>query len=494
MTKKNVFIVGLVMTLFSCSNTNKEGLKSKFDLPSETSKEMLVNNKAKVYTTAENTTLRLTQSETYNFVESTQPLETEVAIFVNPNKEFQEFLGIGGAITDASAEVFSKLSPNKQNELLNAYFTDEGINYNIIRTSIHSSDFGLGSHTYIEEGDKDLKTFSIEMDKEKRIPMIKRAQDLIKDDLVFYASPWSPPAFMKTNNHMLGGGKLLPEYNQAWANYYVKFIDAYEAEGIPVWGVTIQNEPMAVQRWESCIYTAEEERDFLKNFLGPTFENAGHGDKNIVVWDHNRDLISHRANTIFDDPEALKYAWGIGFHWYETWTGGAPKYDNLKNIKESYPEMNLLFTEGCQEKFDPTQYNRWSNAERYGNSMINDFNSGTVGWTDWNILLNEKGGPNHVQNFCFAPIHADTQTNELIYTPTYYYIGHFSKFIKPKAKRISTTASRSTIESTSFQNPDGEIVTIVMNRTDEQIDYKLVVGYSEIQLKILPHSMQSIIY
>ena len=230
MTKKNVFIVVLVMTLFSCSNTNKEGLKSKFDLPSETSKEMLVNNKAKVYTTAENTTLRLTQSETYNFVESTQPLETEVAIFVNPNKEFQEFLGIGGAITDASAEVFSKLSPNKQNELLNAYFTDEGINYNIIRTSIHSSDFGLGSHTYIEEGDKDLKTFSIEMDKEKRIPMIKRAQDLIKDDLVFYASPWSPPSFMKTNNHMLGGGKLLPEYNQAWANYYVKFIDAYEAE------------------------------------------------------------------------------------------------------------------------------------------------------------------------------------------------------------------------------------------------------------------------
>ena len=159
MTKKNVFIVGLVMTLFSCSNTNKEGLKSKFDLPSETSKEMLVNNKAKVYTTAENTTLRLTQSETYNFVESTQPLETEVAIFVNPNKKFQEFLGIGGAITDASAEVFSKLSPNKQNELLNAYFTDEGINYNIIRTSIHSSDFGLGSHTYIEEGIKISKHF-----------------------------------------------------------------------------------------------------------------------------------------------------------------------------------------------------------------------------------------------------------------------------------------------------------------------------------------------
>ena len=494
MTKISLFNITLVLAFFPWSSTEKEELNYNETSTTQNHKQTLVNEKVKVYTTAEKTNLRLTQSGTYSFVEATQPLETEVAIFVNPNKKFQEFLGIGGAITDASAEVFSKLTPNKQNELLNAYFSEDGINYNIIRTSIHSSDFGLGSHTYIEEGDKELKTFSIEMDKEKRIPMIKRAQALINDDLVFYASPWSPPAFMKTNNHMLRGGKLLPEYNQAWANYYVKFIDAYEAEGIPVWGVTIQNEPMAVQRWESCIYTAEEERDFLKNFLGPTFEKAGHGDKNIVVWDHNRDLISHRANTIFEDPEALKYAWGIGFHWYETWTGGDPKYDNLKNIKESYPEMNLLFTEGCQEGFDPTQYDRWSNAERYGNSMINDFNSGTVGWTDWNILLNEKGGPNHVQNFCFAPIHADTQRNELIYTPTYYYIGHFSKFIKPKAKRISTTSSRSTLESTSFQNPNGEIVTVVMNKTDDQIDYRLVVGSSEVKLTILPHAMQSIIY
>ena len=494
MTKISLFNITLVLAFFPWSSTEKEELNYNETSTTQNHKQTLVNEKVKVYTTAEKTNLRLTQSGTYSFVEATQPLETEVAIFVNPNKKFQEFLGIGGAITDASAEVFSKLTPNKQNELLNAYFSEDGINYNIIRTSIHSSDFGLGSHTYIEEGDKELKTFSIEMDKEKRIPMIKRAQALINDDLVFYASPWSPPAFMKTNNHMLRGGKLLPEYNQAWANYYVKFIDAYEAEGIPVWGVTIQNEPMAVQRWESCIYTAEEERDFLKNFLGPTFEKAGHGDKNIVVWDHNRDLISHRANTIFEDPEAMKYAWGIGFHWYETWTGGDPKYDNLKNIKESYPEMNLLFTEGCQEGFDPTQYDRWSNAERYGNSMINDFNSGTVGWTDWNILLNEKGGPNHVQNFCFAPIHADTQTNELIYTPTYYYIGHFSKFIKPKAKRISTTSSRSTLESTSFQNPNGEIVTVVMNKTDDQIDYRLVVGSSEVKLTILPHAMQSIIY
>ena len=482
----------LLLGLCSCSANNEKAVNAQGDESGALSVQK--PTVARIFTTAENTNQRLKEGVVLEFQAATQPLETEVAVFVNPHKTFQSFLGIGGAITDASAEVFSMLSQDKQEEFLNAYFSESGINYNIIRTSIHSSDFGLGSHTYIEEGDEALATFSIEQDKVKRIPMIKRAASLIKDDLVFYASPWSPPAFMKTNNHMLRGGKLLPEFRQTWANYFVKFIEAYEAEGIPVWGVTVQNEPMATQRWESCIYTAEEERDFLKNNLGPAFERAGYGSKNIVVWDHNRDLISHRANTIFEDPEAAKYAWGIGFHWYETWTGGAAKYENLKNIKSSFPTKNLLFTEGCQEGFDANHYERWSNAERYGNSMINDFNSGTVGWTDWNILLNENGGPNHVQNFCFAPIHADTQNNELIYTPTYYYIGHFSKFIEPGAKRVSTTVSRSTIESTSFRNPEGKMVTVVMNKTDEAIPFKLIVGDMEAAVEIAAHAMQTIVY
>ena len=453
-----------------------------------------INKPIELYTTAKNTDLRLSKRKNKIFKLRVQPLETEVSIFINPNKTFQEYLGIGGAITDASSEVFSKLSTEKQNDFLQAYYGSDGIGYNIIRTSIHSSDFGLGSHTYIENGDTELKSFSIEKDLEKRIPMIKRAQALIGDKLVFYASPWSPPAFMKTNNNMLRGGKLIPKYRQPWANYYVKFIDAYEALGIPVWGLTIQNEPMATQRWESCIYTADEERDFLKFFLGPTLEKAGHGDKNIVVWDHNRDLISNRANTIFEDPEASKYAWGIGFHWYETWTGSLPNYDNLKNIKASYPSKNLLFTEGCQEGFNTDRLYHWPNAERYGNSMINDFNSGTVGWTDWNILLDERGGPNHVANFCFAPVHADTKSNELIFTPTYYYIGHFSKFIHPGALRVSTTTSRTTIESTSFQNQDGSIVTVVMNPKDERVTYKLIVGNAESVFEIEPRAMQTIIY
>ena len=153
-----------------------------------------------------------------------------------------------------------------------------------------------------------------------------------------------------------------------------------------------------------------------------------------------------------------------------------------------------MFTEGCQEGFNNERLHHWPNAERYGNSMINDFNSGTVGWTDWNILLDERGGPNHVQNFCFAPVHADTVTDTLIFTPTYFYIGHFSKFIKPGALRISTSTSRTTIESTSFQNNDGTIVTVVMNPNDEKISYKLVVGDFESRFEIEPRAMQTIIY
>jgi len=465
------------------------------NLASDTQKQpIFIAKEATIYTTAKDTGLRLSQSKARVFSEAQQPTETEISIFVNPSITFQKFWGIGGAITDASAEVFSKLSPKNQHEFLKAYYDkNSGIGYSLARTTIHSSDFGSGSYTYIEEGDKDLSTFSIDHDKKYRIPLIKKAIEYAGGNLPLYASPWSAPAFMKSNDNMLQGGKLLPEYYDTWATYYTKFIKAYEQQGIPLWGITIQNEPMATQRWESMIYTAEEERDFLKNHLGPVMEKEGLGDKNIVVWDHNRDLISHRANTIFDDPEALKYAWGIGFHWYEDWTGGETMHDNLANVTESYPSMKLLFTEGTNEKFSPKKYQYWPNAERYGRSMIMDFNRGTVGWTDWNILLDHHGGPNHVQNFCFAPIHANTSTDELIYTPTYFYIGHFSKFIRPDASRVSATSSRSPLLTTAFQNVDGSIATVIMNQSDNEIVYNFIIEERATKVSIPARAMQTIV-
>jgi len=480
-------IITLAYLLIAC-NVNNDNM----DMNSEF---LVAGKKVITYTTAKDTDLRLTHNGIEEFKSAEQPLESEVSVFVNPNKRFQTFWGIGGAITDASAEVFAKLSQQKQDEFLTAYFDlEKGIGYTLARTPIHSCDFSSSSFTYVSDEDKELKTFSINHDKQYRIPLIKKAIKRAGGKLPLYASPWSPPAFMKTNKNMLQGGKLLPEYYESWALYYTKFIKEYEKEGMPIWGITVQNEPMATQRWESCIYTAVEERDFLKNFIGPIMEREGLSNKNIVVWDHNRDLITNRANTIFEDPEASKYAWGIGFHWYEVWAGGEYMYENLARIKESYPDKKLLFTEGCVESFDESQYQRWSNGERYGQSMVNDFNQGTVGWTDWNILLDETGGPNHVDNLCFAPIHADTRTDELIYTPSYYYIGHFSKFIRPDAKRVSTVSSRSHLLSTSFLNVDGTMVTVVMNQSDLKINYRLYIGGNAVEQISLPHSIQTLVY
>lgn len=448
-----------------------------------------------VYTTADKTNFRLSATARLAFKPMGQPLETQICVFVDPSKRAQTILGVGGALTDASAETFAKLPAAKQQEFLDAYFDPgKGIGYRLARTNIHSCDFSSGSYTYVKEGDKELDSFSVDHDRQYRIPFIKRAIAATGGRLTLFASPWSPPAFMKTNNDMLHGGKLRPEFYQSWANYYTKFIKAYAREGIPVWGISIQNEPMATQTWESCIYTADEERDFLKNYLGPTMKREGLADKKIIAWDHNRDLVYQRASTMLTDAEAAQYVWGIGYHWYEPWSGGEQMFDNVKLVHEMFPNTNLLFTEGTVDSFKPLEIASWRLGEAYGRSMINDFNSGAVGWTDWNVLLDENGGPNHVGNFCFAPVHADTKTGELFYTNSYYYIGHFSKFIRPGARRIASAPSRSVLLSTAFINPDGEVSVVVMNKSDQAVSYYLWLDGNAAEVSSLPHSIQTLVF
>jgi glucosylceramidase len=448
-----------------------------------------------VYTTADNSNLRVSATDTLAFRHLGQPLETQICVFVDPSKRFQTILGVGAALTDAAAETFAKLPAAKQQEILKAYFdVKSGIGYTLARTNIHSCDFSSSSYTYVKEGDKELKSFSVNPDRQFRIPFIKQALATAGGKLNIFGSPWSPPAFMKDNNNMLRGGKLKTEFYQSWANYFTKFIKAYQHEGIPIWGITIQNEPMATQRWESCIYSAEEERDFLKNYLGPTMAREGLSDKKIIAWDHNRDLIYQRASTILSDPRAARYVWGIGFHWYEPWSGGEPMFDNVKLVHESFPGVNLIFTEGCSDSFKAERLKDWKLGELYGRSMINDFNGGAVGWTDWNILLDETGGPNHVKNFCFAPVHADTKTGELIYTNSYYYIGHFSKFVRPGAKRIACSSSRSQLLSAAFINPDGKISVVVMNQSEKKIPYYLWLDGQAAEASSLPHSIQTLVF
>lgn len=490
--KKLLLILFLVPFFTSANAQQKKNTKSTKSVVQKVFN--YANKSVTVYTTADKTDLRISATEKLQFSPFKQPMETEVFVLVDPTKTFQSFLGIGGALTDASAETYAKLSPARQKEFMSAYYdVNKGIGYTLARTNIASCDFSSGSYAYVQDNDPELKTFSVDHDKKYRIPFIKQAIAAAGGKLNLYVSPWSPPAWMKDNNSLLLGGKLKPEFRQSWANHYVKFIKSYEALGIPIWGLSVQNEPMAKQIWESCIFSAEDERDFIKKYLGPTLHKQGLANKKLIAWDHNRDLMYHRAATVLSDPEAAKYVWGIGFHWYETWTKSGMQFENLKRVSEAFPDKNLIFTEGCKEKFNIDSVNNWSLGERYGYSMLNDFNNGTVAWTDWNILLDEKGGPNHVGNFCFAPIHADTKADKLIYTNAYFYLGHFSKFIRPGAKRIIASSNRDKLQTTAFKNSDGSIAVIVLNTSDEKLPYSLAIAGNASKTISLPHSITTLI-
>lgn len=462
--------------------------------PEQKATRQAIPIKAQVFVTAKDTTLRLAKTSEISFEDFGQPLETQVCVFVDPRQTFQTYIGVGGALTDASAEVFAKLPETTQKEFLTAYYDREkGIGYNFARTNIASCDFSSDTYAYVAEKDTTLASFNVSHDEKFRLPFIKKAIAAAGGSLPMFVSPWSPPGWMKDNKDVLHGGKLLPKYAQVWANHYVKFIKTYESKGIPIWGLSVQNEPMARQAWESCIYTAGEERDFVKRYLGPTLQKNGLNTKKLICWDHNRDLIYQRASTILSDPDAAQYVWGIGFHWYETWTGSAMQFENLKRVKEAFPDKELIFTEGCVEKFNLDKVTDWVLGERYGTSMVNDFNCGTVAWTDWNVLLDENGGPNHVGNFCFAPIHADTKTGKLIYTNSYYYIGHFSKFIQPGAKRISCSTNRDKLQATAFLNQNGKTVVVVLNTSDQKLPFHLWIDGKAAQTVSLPHSIMTLI-
>ncbi len=422
-----------------------------------------------VYVTARDTGDRLSRKAPVALEPLAQPDEASPTVMVDPQRKFQVFEGVGGALTDAAAETFFRLPKERQQELITAYFDRErGIGYSLGRTNIHSCDFSSESYTYTAPGDIELKSFSVEHDRRYRIPFIKAALAATEAGLKLFASPWSPPGWMKTNGEMLHGGKLKPEYRAAWARYVVRFVQAYEQEGVPVWGLTVQNEPMAVQRWESCIFTADEERDFVRDHLGPALEQAGLGRLKLMIWDHNRGLLYQRAQAVYDDPQAARYVWGAGFHWYV-----GDHFDNVRLLHDAFPEKALLFTEGCHGPFSWERLDDWSLGETYGLSMLRDLNNWACGWTDWNVLLDERGGPNHVGNFCFAPVHGDTRDGTLRYMSSYYYIGHFSKFIRPGARRVAATSNDDSLEVTAFENPDGRLAVVVLNRSERETPFWL---------------------
>jgi glucosylceramidase len=420
------------------------------------------------FLTARDSNSRLNEQVLVAPTSSDKPL---ASVWVDSNRHFQTMLGFGGAFTEAAAITWQKLSPVAQQQVLVDYFSKSaGHGYRLCRVHMNSCDFSLGNYAHVEQvGDTALHSFNIERDKQSLLPFIQAARAVAGEDLHLLVSPWSPPAWMKTNGQMNHGGSLRPEYRQAWARCYVKFIQAYAAEGVPVWGVSVQNEPDATQRWDSCIYSAEEERDFVRDFLGPELASAGLGHVRIIIWDHNRDLMVERASVVYADPEAAKYVWGTGFHWY-----GENHFDHVQQVHDAWPDKQLLFTEGCQE--GGPHLGEWELGERYARSMINDLNRWTVGWIDWNLVLDVHGGPNHVGNLCSAPIMIDTANDVLLRQSSYYYLGHFSRFVQPGARRVLCAATRQDLETTAFVNSDASIAIIALNRTEQAIAFTLSVS------------------
>ncbi len=415
----------------------------------------------------------------------TRRIEVPFRAEVDTRLTYQTMMGFGGAFTEAAAITLNKMSRENRKKVLKAYFDQqEGLGYNIGRVHIHSCDFALGNYTYVEDGDDGLESFNIDHDRELIIPFIEEARALRGENIRLLASPWSPPAWMKTTGEMNHGGKLLDRYRQSWANYYVKFIEAYEDAGIPIWGMTVQNEPEAVQTWESCLYTAEEERDFVRDYLGPTLWKAGLQDKKLLIWDHNRDVMVNRVKTVLDDPVAAKYIWGTGFHWYM-----CEDFENAGKVHELFPDKHLLFTEGCQE--GGVHLGKWHTGERYARNMIGDFNNWCEGHLDWNLVLDETGGPSHVNNLCDAPIICDTTADTVIFNSSYYYIGHFSKYVKPGAKRVFADCPGKDLWMTAFVNPDGSLVIVLMNEGDERKDLSLNLDGEKMDLTIDRHSIET---
>jgi glucosylceramidase len=438
------------------------------------------------YLTARDTNARLQSIPPDAPLSSTNPKHL-ASIRIDPRVRYQEILGFGGAFTDSAAVTLQKMPAPKQEEMLRAYFDPvHGLGYTLCRTHINSCDFSTENYAYAETpGDLDLKDFSIERDRKSLIPMIKRAQEISRHGFKLFASPWSPPAWMKTNGEMNNGGKLKPECREAWARYFVRYLQEYSNEQIPVWGVTVQNEPAAVQTWDSCIYSGEEERDFVRDFLGPILIRSGL-DTKIIIWDHNRDELYERAKAVLDDPEAAKYVWGVGFHWYV-----ADLFANVGRVHDAWPDKHLLLTEACQE--GGPHLNEWAVGERYARSIIEDLNHWSVGWVDWNMVLDQQGGPNHVGNFTSAPILANTATGEVHYQSSYHYIGQFAKFIRPGAVRILAAPTVDSIETTAFVNPDGSTVVVVMNRTELPVRLELRIGTQATRLDAPHHSIQTVI-
>ena len=443
--------------------------------------------------------------------------ETSSKIVLDTSKRFQKITGFGGAFTESSAYLLNKLSEKNRKEIIDAYFSREGANYSLTRTHMNSCDFSLTNYSYTPTPDKELKDFSVKEDKDDLIPMIKAALATSKDGFKIFASPWTAPPWMKDNNHWVGG-KLLPEYYDSWALFFSKYIEAYKTEGIEIWGFTVENEPHGNgNNWESMHFTPQEMTDFVQHHLGPKLESDGYGDKIILGYDQNRAGLKEWVDVMYKDEASSKYYDGTAIHWYESTYEVFP--EELQYAHNKAPNKFLIETEGCIDaevpkwkddawywKKEATDWGwdwapenqkylhpKYAPANRYARDIIGCLNNWVDGWVDWNMVLNRQGGPNWFKNWCVAPVIVDEEADEVYYTPLYYIMAHFSKYIRPNAEVIDVQTSDKELLVTAAINPDKTISVVIFNQTEYKKEFSLELNGVTKDITINPQAIQTIV-
>ncbi|MBP8114031.1 MAG: glycoside hydrolase family 30 protein [Chitinophagaceae bacterium] len=444
--------------------------------------------------------------------------ESSITITLFPDEKFQTITGFGGSFTEASASLLNKLSKENRNKILEAYFGDTGARYSLTRTHINSCDFSLSNYSYASvEGDKELKNFSIHEDKDDIIPMIKDAMTFSKEGFKIVSSPWTAPPWMKDNNKWVGG-KLFPEYYDTWALFFSKYIDAYKAEGIDIWGLTVENEPLGNgNNWESMHFTAEEMTLFVQKHLGPKLEADGKSNVKILGYDQNREHLKDWVDVMYKDEATSKYFAGTAIHWYASTFEVFP--DALQYAHNKSPGKYLIQSEACIDaevpkwqddvwywskeatdwgwdwapEQDKPLHPKYVPVYRYARDIIGCLNNYVDGWIDWNMVLDKQGGPNWFKNWCVAPVIVDPEKDEVYFTPLYYTLAHFSKFIRPGAVRVGFNNPDKELLVTACQNPDNSFAVVVFNPTDNDKQITLSQNNKKVHFKISSKAIQTIV-
>ncbi|KAI8774774.1 glucosylceramidase [Biomphalaria glabrata] len=433
--------------------------------------------------------------------------KTTTVYHIKLNETRQSILGFGGAFTDAAGINIAKLPAAAQTKLINSYYSKDGLEYTIGRVPIASCDFSTRAYSYDDvPGDFNLSQFTLAPEDFKyKIPFIRSALSVTSRPIKFFASPWSAPAWMKTEHNMTGQGTLIGQpggpYYKAWATYFIKFLEEYEKNNISFWGITAQNEPtdglMAKFPFQSLGFTPEMQRDFIKLDLGPALQNSSYKNTKLMILDDQKLFVVTWMKTVLSDPEASKYISGVAVHWY---VDGVLPSDIMTLAHNLYPDKFLFGTEACEGSMPwqmKVDLGAWDRAVSYARDIIIDLNNWVTGWTDWNLALDLTGGPNWVSNYVDSPIIVNYEKNEFYKQPMYYILGHFSKYVVPDSigLNVNSPAHKPLVEITAFLRPDKSVVVVILNLGYQPETIELtddVTGY--IPLTIPGNSIQTVVW